>query len=222
MHWFLPQDCLQPTSSDLTYQSHTLWLRASHDPVAFENVLACVELANTEGRGDRLYNALDARAMACPRGVSRPRVDPHSMFGRAPFEVQTVDCGLLLEHSNGAPLGYVHAEWSVHCPMRPELDPTLGLDIKLHEIMVRPSLRGHGFGAMMLDKIVDSVGQHVDLLMASHSRLRGMAWSVHCHAETIGAQGDKAFSRLEEQVSRTLAERSRPVRLPEDSFALGC
>lgn len=222
MHWSLPQDCLQPTSSDLTYQSHTLWLRASHDPLVFENVISCVELSNAEGKGDRLYSALDLRSMDCPRGAAPVRVDPHSMFGRAPFEVQTVDCGLLLEHSNGAPLGYVHAEWEVHCPMRPELDPTLGLDIRLHEIMVRPSLRGHGFGAMMIDKIVESVSQHIDLLMASHSRLRGMSWSIHCHAETISANGEKAFSRLERRVNNMLQEHSQPAYLTQNSFALGC
>lgn len=221
MHWSLPQDCLQPTSSDLTYQNHLLWLRAAHDPLVFESAMACAELANVEGKKDRAYIAMDSRSMHCPRGAAPVRVDHHSMFGRASFEVQSVDSGWLLEHSSGAPMGYVQAEWEVHCPMRPELDPTLGLDLRLHEIMVRPSLRGHGFGSMMTDKVVEAVSQHIDLLMAAHSRLRGMGWSIHCHAETIGLDGEKAFSRLESRIKTLIKENTQPIHRPQDSFALG-
>lgn len=204
MHWYLPQDCLQPSSSDLIYQGHTLWLRASHDPLIYENVEACVKLANWEGKNERQYSALDLRAMNCPRGVLDVRIDPHSIYGRAPFEVQSVDGGWLLEHSNGSPLGYIHAEWSVHCPVRPELDPTLGLDVWLHEIMVRPPLVGHGFGSMMVDKVVEAVGQHVDLLLASHRRLRGMEWSIHSQANCISSHGEKAREKLSERISERI------------------
>lgn len=219
MHWALPQDCLQPTSSDLTYQSHTLWLRASHEAAAFESVQSCVQLANWEGKTDKTYTALDHRAMVRPRGVQPVRTDPHSMYGRAPFEVQSVDAGWLLEHSNGAPLGYVHAQWSVHCPLHPELDPTLGLELWLHEIMIRPPLKGHGFGTMMVEKVVEAVGQHVDLLLASHSRLRPMPWMVHCYAETISPQGERALARLETSVRTMLKEHTQPNYLGQHSFA---
>ena len=220
MHWSLPQDCLQPTSSDITYQNHTLWLRAAHDPLIFENVVACVELANWEGKNDKMYSRLEPRSMRCPVGAERVRIDPHSVFGRAPFEVQSVDSGWLLEHSNGAPLGYVHAQWAVHSPQRPELDPTMALKVNLHEIMVRPSLQGHGFGGMMLEKVVDAVGQHVDLLLASHGRLRGLPWNVECIAETISSQGGKALRRLEERINAMLEERTQPGYLAQHSFAL--
>lgn len=221
MHWSLPQDCLQPTSSDLMYQSHTLWLRASHDPLIFESVVACIQLANWEGKNDKFYNPLDLRSMECPRGAESVHIDPHSFYGRAPYEVQSVDSGWLLEHSNGAPLGYVHAQWAVHCPLRPELDPNLGLELRLHEIMVRPPLRGHGFGIMMVEKVVDSIGQHIDLLLASHTRLRGLPWSINCHADTISVQGERALARLDNRVNEMLSERTEINYLNENSFALG-
>lgn len=208
MHWSLPQDCLQPTSSDSAYQHHTLWLRAAQDPLVFESVSSCVQLANWEGKNDDSYCSLDSRAMLCPTGASKNRIDPHSIFGRAPFEVQKVDAGWLLEHSNGAPLGYVHVEWAIHTPTRPELDPTLGLEVTLHEIMIRPSLRGHGLGKILIDKSIEAMAQHVDLLLASYGRLRGLSWQFRCDAETISQQGQWALERLNARVDTLLEKQS--------------
>lgn len=219
MLWDLPVDSVHPTSGELTYQHHNLWMRSCVDTTVFESVRHCIQLANWEGKTNPSYQALDVRALHCPKGACPPRLDNASLFGRAPFEVQTVDAGWLLEHSNGAPLGYLHMEWSIHSPRKPELDPVLGLEVCLHEIVLRPSLHGHGFGFRMVEHALSNLGAHMDTLTATYGRLRHLEWSANVHADTISVQGERAVERLRTRVNAMLIERSAAqTHYPEHSL----
>jgi ribosomal protein S18 acetylase RimI-like enzyme len=138
-------------------------MRPAQDSLIFESVIDGVVLANKEN-SDPNDPKLEPRAMVKPRGVFPFYADNYSSFGRAPFEVQSVDAGWLLEHTSGAPLGYIHVEWSVHLPKKPELDPCIGLHGTLHEIVLRPCVRGLGLGNMMVDTCVKAIEHHANLL----------------------------------------------------------
>lgn len=195
----------QPTSGELIYSEQPLWMRACNETTAFPSIARCLQLANEEGHDKPSYQALDIRTMRCPKGTASSKVDITSVFGRAPFEVQTVDAGWMLEHPQGIPLGYLHLEWAIHIPRQPSLDPIIGMELWLHEIVLRPALHGHQFGKRMLDYAVSNALTHMDTLLMTYPRLQHLEWSCVAHAQAISPQGRRMFTHLQDAMASKLA-----------------